>query len=40
MIVLNSIFNAVNTFIILIIGYGVIRFTLEQIVESFMTLVI
>ena len=40
MVVLNSILNAVNTFIVLIIGYGVIRFTLEQIVESFMTLVI
>lgn len=40
MVVLDFIFNGVGTFIIAIVGYGIIRFTVEQIVESFMTLVI
>ena len=40
MVVLDFIFNGIGTFIIAIVGYGIIRFTLEQIVESFVTLVI
>lgn len=40
MVVLDFIFNGVGIFIIATVGYGIIRFTLEQIVESFMTLVI
>lgn len=40
MIVFDDIFNGVCISIIAIVGYGIIRFTLEQIVESFMTLVI
>lgn len=40
MAVLDVIFNGVCIFIIAIAGYGIIRFTMEQIVESVMTLVI
>lgn len=40
MTVLNGILNGVCIFIIAVAGYAIIRLTLEQIVESFMTLVI
>lgn len=40
MTALDVIFNGVAIFIIAIAGYGIIRFAMEQIVESVMTLVI
>lgn len=40
MTVLDGIFNGVCIFIIAIAGYGIIRLTMGQIVESIMTLVI
>ena len=40
MTVLDGIINGIGIFIIAIVGYAIIRLTLEQIVESFMTLVI
>lgn len=40
MTVFDAIFNGVCIFIIAIAGYGIIRLTMERIVESIMTLVI
>lgn len=40
MTVLDGIINGIGIFIIAIVGYAIIRLTLEQIVDSFMTLVI
>lgn len=39
MTVLDGIINGVCIFIIAIVGYAIIRLTMEQIVESLMTLV-
>lgn len=40
MTVLDGIINGIGIFIIAIVGYAIIRLTMEQIVESIMTLVI